>query len=272
MRIMAVLTKGETVADTLDAAVLAAASVACSSIEALNVVVDSMHLVSTPEEIDIQELREYDEGSAQQRADAIQAAFSKWNTVPRRLGAPPLELRRITGAEAETVMREMTGDIELVVMSHNRNMDAADAFHAALFKARRPVLLVPPGWRSKECERFSHIAVGLTESELTRRAVELAGPWLGVATSVTGICISDDRAADEALRRMIEGRCPDTQIKRVERSGRSTGAQLVHEADSLKVDMLVTGAFSHAEWLEWLVGSETREVLAAADLPLLLVH
>lgn len=131
MRILAVLTKGDTVAGTLDAAVLAAASVACSSIEALNVMVDPMHLVSAPEEIDIQELREHDEGSAQQRAEAIETAFGEWNTVLRP-GAPPIDLRTITGAEAEIVMRETTEDIGLVVLSHNRNMDASDAFHAAL--------------------------------------------------------------------------------------------------------------------------------------------
>lgn len=271
MKILAVLTKGDTVAGTLDAAVLAAASVTCSSIEALNVMVDPMHLVSAPEEIDIQELREHDEGSAQERAEAIQTAFGDWNTVLRP-GTPPIELRTITGAEAETVMRETTEDIGLVVLSHNRNMDATDAFHSALFTARRPVLLVPPGWRSADSQRFSHIAIGLTDSDLTRRAIRSADPWLAAADRVSALCVTDKSNAETALRAVMQGSGVEPDVKILTRSNETTGAQLVHAADSLKADVLVTGAFSHSEWSEWLMGHETREILAAADLPLFLMH
>lgn len=271
MRILAVLTKGDTVVGTLDAAVSAAASVACSSIEALNVMVDPMHLVSAPEEIDMQELRVYDEGSAQQRAEAIETAFGDWNTVLRP-GAPPIALRTITGAEAEIVMEETTEDIGLVVLSHNRNMDGADAFHTALFTARRPVLLVPPGWRSGDRKRFSHIAVGLTDSELTRRAIKSAGPWLATADLVTALCVTDESDAEAALHAVMRGSGIEPDVKILARSNETTGAQLVHAADTLKADVLVTGAFSHSEWSEWLMGHETREILAAADLPLFLVH
>ncbi|MGV1914277.1 hypothetical protein [Rhizobium sp. 22-785-1] len=271
MKILAVLTKGDTVAGTLDAAVLAAASVTCSSIEALNVMVDPMHLVSTPEEIDIQELREHDEGSAQQRAEAIETAFYEWNTVLRP-GAPPIVLRTITGAEAETVMQEMTEDIGLVVLAHNRNMDGADAFHTALFTARRPVLLVPPGWRSGDRKRFSHIAFGVTDSELTRRAIKSAGPWLAIADRVTALCVTDQSDAAAALAAVMQGSGVEPDVKILARSSETTGAQLVDEADTLKADVLVTGAFSHSEWLDWIMGHETRDILAAADLPLFLVH
>ena len=271
MRILAVLTKGDTVAGTLDAAVMAAASVTCSSIETLNVMVDPMHLVSAPEEIDIQELREHDEGSAQQRAEAIETAFGEWNTVLRP-GAPPIELRTITGAEAETVMRETTEDIGLVVLSHNRNMDGADAFHTALFTARRPVLLVPPSWRSGDRRRFSHIAVGLTDSELTRRAIKSAGLWLAAAERVSALCVTDESNARDTLLAVMQSSGVEPEVCILSHSSETTGAQLVHEADTLQADVLVTGAFSHSEWLEWIMGHETREILAAADLPLLLVH
>lgn len=271
MRILAVLTTSDTVAGTLDAAVLAAASVTCSAIEALNVLVDPMHLVSAPEEIDIQELREHDEGSAQQRAEAIKTAFGEWNTVLRP-STPPIELRTITGAEAETVIGQTTADIGLIVLSHNTNMDAADAFHAAIFSAHRPVLLVPAGWRAGHRARFSHIAVGLTASDLTRRAIKVAGPWLVGAEQVTGICVTEESDAERALDDIMQGSGVYSEIRRLSHSGESTGFRLVHEADTLNADVLVTGAFSHSEWLEWLVGRETREILAAADLPLLLVH
>lgn len=271
MRILAVLTKGDTVAGTLDAAVLAAASVTCSSIEALNVIVDPAHLVSASEEIDMQELRERDEGTAEQRARAIQAAFRAWSTVPRP-GMPPIELRTITGAEAETVMRETTDDIALIVLSHNKNLDAADAFHTAIFTARRPVLLVPPGWHAGARKRFSQVAVGLTDSELTRRAITTAGAWLAAADGVSALCVTDDNNAEHTLRAVMQGSAVTPEMRMLPHSSATTGAQLVHEADSIKADILVTGAFSHNEWLEWLMGHETQEILAAADLPLLLVH
>ncbi|KRA65191.1 MULTISPECIES: universal stress protein [Rhizobiaceae] len=271
MRILAVLTKGDTVAGTMDAAVMAAASVTCSSIEALNVIVDPAHLVCPPEEIDMQELRTHDEGSLQQRADAIKSAFGEWNIVLRP-EAPSIELRTITGPEAQTVLRETTADIALVVLSHNRNMDAADAFHAEIFTAHRPVLLVPPGWKAGARARFSHVAVGLTDSDLARRAIETAGPWLEAAERVSALRVTDESNADRTLNTVMQGSGVTPEVHILPRSDKTIGAQLVREADALKADVLVTGAFSHSEWLEWLMGHETREVLAAADLPLLLVH
>lgn len=169
-------------------------------------------------------------------------------------------------------MRETTEDIGLVVLSHNRNMDFSDAFHAALFTARRPVLLVPPGWRSGDRRRFSHIAVGLTDSELTHRAIKSAAPWLAAADRASALCVTDKSDAATALCAMMQASGIKPEVKPLAHSSETTGAELVHEADSLKADILVTGAFSHNEWLEWFMGHETREILAAADLPLLLVH
>lgn len=54
---------------------------------------------------------------------------------------------------------------------------------------------------------------------------------------------------------------PETRVLR--HSSESSGAQPVHETDTLKADVVVAGAY----WLELLMGSETQEILTAADFP-----
>lgn len=271
MKILSVLTSSASVPAALDGAELAAAALPGACVEALEVVVDPAHMMASSEEISIQQLRELREGNAEQRARATREAFDSWN-AQRATKAAPVAWRAVTGAETDSVIKEAGADIALIVMAHDANMDATDALHAAIFSTRRPVLLIPTGWRPGARPLFAHIAVGLTDDDTMRRAIIAAEPWLRAAARISAISIQDrgDDGADPASMWPLPAIIPD--FVTVPSSHETIAARLVQEADRLNADLLVVGAYGHLEFIEWLFGGVTRDLLKVADLPLLLAH
>lgn len=272
MRLLAILTGAASAPACLDAAVVAARSLDGASIEALHVVVDPEHLVVAPEEIDIQLLRERWEGTAHERAEAVRAAFLAWNAGVAE-GTPPVRWKTLVGAEAALVCEEAkAADVIILVLVREPNLDSADAFHAAIFRSGKPVLIVPPGWRGGERAAFAHIAVGLSDSEAARHAIEGAGPWLWRADRVTGIRIGEQGDAAHGLTRLLAEAGADATLHVVAPDHANLGAQLVREAHAVGADLLVAGAYRYPAVVEWLLGGTTRHLLAAADMPVMLAH
>ncbi|MCJ8143423.1 universal stress protein [Ancylobacter sp. A5.8] len=265
------MTSAASVPAALDAAALAASALAGASIEALDVVVDPGHMMASSEEVSIQQLRALREGSAQERAQAVRAAFDGW-MAGRDPGAAPVLWRSVTGAETDSVVGEAAPDVALMVVPHDANMDASDALHAAIFATGKPVILVPPTWRANARTHFAHIAVGLIDDDTMRRAIIAAEPWLRGAGRISAISIEggSNVTADPAAMWPLATIAPD--FLKVPPTDEPTATRLVREADQLDADLLVAGAYGHMELMEWLFGGVTRELLQVADLPLLLAH
>ncbi|WP_241213215.1 universal stress protein [Sphingomonas sp. ABOLE] len=271
MKLLAILVGADSAPACLDAATVAAASLGGASVEALNVIVDPEHIVASSEEIEFQRLRERDEGTAQARGDAAHAAFVAWNAGAGE-GMPRVDWRSIVGTEEAVVTREAATADALIVIARERTMDTADALHAAIFSTDKPALIVPPGWRANGRTRFAHMAVGLSDSDNARHAIEAAAPWLRMAERVTAIRIgaADDPALQ--LEPLLDSICVRHERHIVPRLDDNLGAQLVAEAKAVGADLLVTGAYRHNQLIEWLLGGTTRHILAAADMPLLMAH
>ena len=272
MKLLAILVGARGTPACLDAAALAARSLPYATIEALHVTVDPEHMIAASEEIELQRLRARDEGSAEQRAQAAHTAFTTWSAGAGD-DACDVEWKDMTGSEEETVCREAAAaDVIVLVLAREANLDAADALHAALFRSCKPVLVVPPDWRGGVRPAFTHIAVGLSDSEAARHAIEGAGPWLRAARRVTAIRIGERDDAALGLARLLSEAGAQPELHVVPRRGSDLGAQIVAEAKAVGADMLVTGAYRHSQIVEWLLGGTTRHMLAVADLPLLLAH
>lgn len=272
MKVLAILVGANSTAACLNAATIAARSLDGPKVEALHVIVDPEKIAVASEEIEFQRLREAQEGTAAARADAIRAAFVAWSNSTND-GTPAVEWKAITGTEEDTVFREAeAADILILVLAREANMDGGDALHAAVFKSQKPVLVVPPNWRGNLKRRFEHVAVGLSDSEATRHAIEGAGPWLRAAKRVTAIRIGVEDDAALGLTRLLSETGLEPVLHLVAPEGADLGAQIVAEAKAIGADLLVTGAYRHAQFVEWLLGGTTRHLLAAADLPLLLAH
>ena len=272
MKLLAILVGAHSTPACLDAAAVAAHALPSPTVEALHVVVDPERIVAASEEIEFQRLRERDEGTAQERADAVRSAFVAW-TNGAADPVPDVRWKAIVGQEEETVCREAEqADVIVLVLAREGNLDWGDAIHAAVFRSGKPILVVPSNWRSEGRTQFAHVAVGLSDSEATRHAIEGAGPWLRAAERVTVILIGDQHAMTHSLSQLL-GECgKDPEMRMVERHGTDLGAQIVAEAKATGADLLVAGAYRHSQIVDWLLGGTTRHLLAAADMPLLLAH
>jgi hypothetical protein len=255
----------------LDAAVLAAKALGDASIEALNVVVDPDRIHASSDEIQFQRMRERDEGTAQERADAAHAAFVAWNAGAGE-DTPRVFWRSVVGTEEAVVTSEAANVDALIVVAREQSMDSGDAIHAALFSTDKPVLIVPPHWRPGAVTAFSHMAVGLSDSDTAPPCDQGGGTM--VAGGKPGHRDPHRRGwrsgaeARGAARRTVR----DARTSCRPRQGDNLGAQLVAEAKAVGADLLVTGAYRHNQLVEWFMGGTTRHLLAAAEIPLLMAH
>lgn len=116
------------------------------------------------------------------------------------------------------------------------------------------------------------MAVGLSDSDTARRAIEGAAPWLRTAERVTAVRIGEDSDPALGLEALLAEFCVTHELHVVPRTTENLGAQLVTEAKAIGADLLVTGAYRHNQLIEWFMGGTTRHLLAAADIPLLMAH
>jgi nucleotide-binding universal stress UspA family protein len=271
MKLLAILVGARSTPSCLDAATAAAGALRGATVEALHVLVDPDRIVASSDEIEFQRMRLLDEGSARERAAAVRSAFESWSETAGD-GAPPIAWKTVIGPEEEVVCQEAEqADVIVLVLAREANMDGGDALHAALLRSGKPVLVVPGAWHGAR-KGFAHVAVGVSDSEVTRHAIAGAGPWLRAAARVTAIRIGDEQGAARSLNQLLGEYGKEPALRVVARGGGDLGAQIVAEAKAAGADLLVTGAYRHARLIEWLLGGTTRHLLAAADLPLLLAH
>lgn len=271
VKLLAVIAEAATAPACLDAAEAAAHAIHDASIEALHVVVDPEYLITAPEEIAIQQLRDRYEGTPKDREAATHAAYEAWIEAHPDADIP-LRWKERFGSEEENVEREAR-IFDVLVLARPTNMDGGDALHSAIHRVRHPFFLVPSKWRLNPGESFAeHIVVAWNDTEPCRKALLGALPWLRVAREVTLLLIAESRELAESAEELLDLEHITYRVQLVSRDGESLGDQIVTEARKLDADLLVMGAYRHNEFIEWLLGGTTRHVLAHCDLPLLLAH
>lgn len=271
MKILVVITTARTAHACLDAAVTAAAALPGVTIEALHTIVDPERIATSTEEIQIQRLREHSEGTAAQRAEAARNAFLAWN-LEAGDKTPVVQWKTLVEDEARSV-REEAEDVALIVLARGQDLDTADAFHAALFEARKPLLLVPEDWRATIApDGFGHVVIAIKEGAIERAAVAGARPWLYAARRVTAMCIGEPTVGDQPAQQILGENIEAGWHVAPRRPDITLGAQIAVEAAGVGGDLLVAGAYGHNRLIEWLMGGTTRHLVAAATLPLLLAH
>lgn len=196
--------------------------------------------------------------------------------------AHPFEVRGIAAEDAlfgrEIIAQTLYAD--LVVLA--RAAEGADQrarralLEHVLFGAGRPVLLTPPDWRGA---RFERIVIGWNARREARRAVADALPLLKAARqtviatvdaepSAAGHCEAPGRELAAHLARHGVA----VEVHNLDGMGRGEAKALTDLARSWGADLMVMGAYGHSRARETLFGGVTRDLLAAAPLPLFLSH
>ncbi len=268
--LLAVLDHIETAPSVLAAAALLAARLPGARIDALHVRPEADPRFMPTEEIMTPARRPHSAAGAAARAAALRGAFEAW---PHGNEAT---WREEAGEEAAVVARAGAG-ADLIVIGrapHREPGNGRATVEALLFAGGPPLLLVPA---AVPATLGAHVAVAWKPGAAAERAVVAAAPLLRVAgrvTVMTGVDGEDDGDRNPPEERVQDlaglGALPETLS--FELGGQAVGTTLMRQARGIGADLMVMGAYAHSSGMEMLLGGATREVLAAADMSILLHH
>jgi nucleotide-binding universal stress UspA family protein len=268
--IVAVIEESASLRPCMDAASRAAAIDEGISLIALHICADPALMVAGAEEVELQQLRGLQEGSARERLDTVYRAFETW---------------RIASKHPDAGWREHTGDVEgslppeirnalLIVLAEPHNLDSADALHAAIFDSKRPVLYVPANAQGGG-PLGRHMAIAWKPRPQARRAIIHMLPWLRAAQHITAISVNEPDASYDTseLVQLLNAELLAPDIKHVQTGPREHVAdRILFEAEKIGADSLVMGAYRFGQMFEWVFGGVTRDVLRKSRVPVFMMH
>ncbi|THK34538.1 universal stress protein [Ensifer sp. MPMI2T] len=236
---------------------------------AAHVGADPEAMIAAPEEIDLQMMRDLEEGSPRERLERVERAFNEWKGARATRSETPLDDCRGDVARCVTTECHETG---LVVAPAHGNLDARDAFHEVVFKERKLVLVPPAGGYSGNLVR--HVVIGWKPHSHAHDAVVAARRWLAAAERVTLLCINDkpDGSYQFTARELLAQLGLKGDVVAIDTEGRSVGNAILDFAASVNATCLLIGAYKHGYFLELLLGRVTRYLLSHATLPLMMKH
>jgi nucleotide-binding universal stress UspA family protein len=207
------------------------------------------------------------------RAEALRDLYEHWHaSLAAEISARWIE---IIGDPVRAIASEATR-AELIVVGHALPDDLPDAHVAlktSLYDADAPVVIAPV---TPPSAVGSRPAVAWKKSDAVEKAISAALPILLAADDVTILIAGGDgpEGGDEPaslLRTMEQANIP-CHVVRFGLHGREIGEALLEEAKAHQADLLVMGGYTRSRFTEMLLGGATREMLAKADIPLLMHH
>jgi nucleotide-binding universal stress UspA family protein len=153
-----------------------------------------------------------------------------------------------------------------------KNDGQADVLDAALFRARRSILIVNDDVADVP---LNSVAIAYDGSAEAARAVTCALPFLREARQVNILTVG--RVADHAptvqdLIGYLAGHGMKAAHRPALEVSASIGNTLLGIAQVFDTDLLVMGAYSHSKLRERVLGGVTRFMLESAAIPILMAH
>lgn len=189
----------------------------------------------------------------------------------RRIEAFPGEIERAVASEARW------SDLFVASCPHGDQLDRwRSLVERVMFDGGRGLYLVPHG--VKPSAAIKTVLIGWVDSCQAARALAEALPLIGHATQIRLATVREaaygrmggaEALADIAGHLRRHG---IDAIASVLSSEDAPAAALLDEAHRIAADLLVVGAYGHSRFREWVLGGVTEELLASADLPLLMAH
>lgn len=215
----------------------------------------------------------------QELRDAVTAQLDEFLTQAERLGIHGAEPRMVEDADRDGLLLQ-SRYADLVVLSQDNHHDRAMAErglpqYLALHGAR-PVLVVPDTYHGKPIP--GDVLVGWDGSMPAQRAINAALPLLAQAGTVHLALVNpdlqsglhgDEPGADMAHYLARHGLKVDVAVAHTRAA---EGEALMDMARDCHAGLMVTGAFGHSRYREWILGGVTRDVLDHAPAPLLIAH
>ncbi len=152
-----------------------------------------------------------------------------------------------------------------------------EIIEGVLFHSGRPALIAPPKWKGGSIGQ--RVVVAWDASREATRALSEARALLGKASEVTVITVDakpkmfghgDQPGANIAAH--LSRRGLKAEVRNVDSTGRSASLAILEEANALQADLVVMGGYAHSRLRELVFGGATRDLLRAANVPLLMAH
>lgn len=229
--------------------------------------------------------------------DGARARLAGFRAQAERLGVASFE-ERVVDDDARYALLLQSRYADLVVVSQDGPdrdgppvpaLPALPALPAATLAARarrlpeymalrgaRPVLVVPRNHADRTQDGV--VVVGWDGGTAALRSICGALPLLQRAGAVKLVLVNPDTlsqlhgeepGADMALYLARQGVRVEVAV---ERTRSTAGEALVRLAQDAGAALLVTGAYGHSRYREWVLGGVTRELLERAPLPVLIAH
>lgn len=161
--------------------------------------------------------------------------------------------------------------------------DAGDAsvihgfFTSLLLETGRPVLVVPPGFRTHRAAK--HVVVAWRPTREATRALHDAMPLLHAAESVDVLEVDpvggergDGPQPGADIAAHLERHGLKVRVVVLARTGESVAMALLGHAGQSGAELLVAGGYGHSRFREWALGGVTRELLKSSSVPVLFSH
>ncbi len=200
------------------------------------------------------------------QVQALKAAFS---------GKPHREIKSLLlqqGNEQAAVAPECRlSDVIIVGRPESQTAHfTMPLIEAVLFGSARPLISVPPGWKSGGMPQT--VAICWNGTREATKAMGDAMPFIEAAKRAVVLTIGDDPAPAQAVGRHLAHHGVSAQSLTVDPAGRNEAEAIRDEARAAGADLVVMGGYGHSRLREYVFGGATRDMLTAASLPTLMAH
>lgn len=170
---------------------------------------------------------------------------------------------------------------DLAVLARPRDDAGGDmrfeTIEGVLYHAGRPVLVAPPGWQGPTFGE--NIVIAWDASREATRALAEARTFLARCKRATVLTVDAKPKAfghgeqpGLNIAAHLARRGVNVEVRNADGAGRPIARVLLEETQALGSDLLVMGAYARSRLRELVFGGATRDVLAAADVPVLMAH
>lgn len=216
--------------------------------------------------------------------DAVEEA-RKAEEAAERILEPSGVRFEITRAVAQIggipqIVGRRLGLSDLVVLpkpyGEDRNSEDVAILEAALFATRVPVLVMPPN--VKTFKSPSEIVIAWNQSDEAMQAIRSAMPLLMAADKVDIVIIDPpDHDPDRSdpgglLAALLSRHGVRAEISILARTMPRVSDVLLRHVRDKSADLVVMGAYGHSRFLEEILGGATRNMLAEAQVPVIMAH
>ena len=222
------------------------------------------------------------EREARERAERARTAFEAFmaeNGLPRASAVPPgggtSADWRIEVTSGHGAVGSLGRVFDLVVMGRPLSDSASPsmaALETALFESGRPLLIAPP----KPPESMGeHILIAWNCSTETARTVGFAMPMLQLAKRITVLTVQRGTVPGPSaaeLARNLQRHGLEVEWREVAPGDRSVGDAILYEAQTCGADLILKGAYTQSRLRQMIFGGATSQILAAAELPVVMAN